>query len=96
MKKYLLILLMCVIITGCGTSKEEKLFKEYASDYYNNYMKDIKMDSYQVTLEMLKNSNEQKITNYDLSELNKCDDESYVNISIVYGKESYEFDLNCK
>lgn len=96
MKKYILILVTLVILTGCGLSKKEKIFKKYALDYYENYMQDIDMDNYQITLKMLKNSNNKKKTNYDLDKLKKCHDDSYVNISIENNKNKYEFKLNCK
>lgn len=96
MKKYILILVTLVMLTGCGLSKKEKNFKKYALDYYENYMQNIDMDNYQITLKMLKNSNNKKKTNYDLDKLKNCNDDSYVNISIENNKKKYEFKLNCK
>lgn len=95
MKKIILIIVMCFVLVGCELSKEEKAFKDYAIDYYENYMKDIQMDSYQITIKMLKNSNRQKITDYDLSKLENCDDDSYINISIKNNEKNYDYKLNC-
>lgn len=96
MKKRLLLLFLCVvIISGCGASKQEKDFKKYALDYYQNYMQKIDMDVYQVTISMLKNSNRLKKTDYDLNRIEDCDKDSYVNITVKNDKVNYEVKLKC-
>ena len=97
MIRKIFILVVCLLmISGCGVSKQEKDFKKYALDYYENYMKSIDMNSYQVTIAMLKNSNKLKITDYDLKNLEKCNDDSYINITVKNDKIEYEVKLKCK
>lgn len=95
-KKVLILVVCAIIMSGCGVLKQEKDFKKYALDYYENYMKTIDMDSYQVTIAMLKNSNKLKETNYNLENLKTCNDDSYINITIKNDKVNYEVKLNCK
>lgn len=97
MLRKILVLIVCLLmISGCGVSKQEKDFKKYALDYYENYMKIIDMDSYQVTIAMLKNSNKLKKTDYDLKNLEECDNDSYINITLQNDKIEYEVKLKCK
>ena len=54
------------------------------------------MNSYQVTIAMLKNSNQLKVTDYDLKNLEECNDDSYINITVKNDKIEYEVKLKCK
>lgn|SRR5574344_652693 len=102
MKKYLLLLFSLLLITGC-TSKVEKYqntMKEYATDYYENYMITTDADIAEVNISMLKNVNDLGTDkSYDLSSLSKCSDSSYVDMTINSTDKTitnYEFHMECK
>ncbi len=99
MKKYMLILFV-ILFTVCGcnkNSKYEKIMKEYAKDYYENYTVKIDgVDEYIVSIEMLERMNEYNSNKYDLSKLDKCKKTSSVNIKVENDNiKEYEFSLNC-
>ncbi|MDD2434886.1 MAG: hypothetical protein PHO63_01385 [Bacilli bacterium] len=100
MKKGLVILLVILsfLLIGCvkdNLDKEEKYLKEYATDYYNKFMTS-KLDSYEITISMLEESNKTDQTDYDLSKLKSCKNDSYVTITIENEEKIYDFKLNCK
>ncbi len=99
MKKAIIVLLVILLIpvVGCGKkgfSKEEKIMKEYATDYYEKYMSLIKLESYDIDISMLEQTNQLKETNYDLDKLKKCQKDSYVTIKVEKEEKKYEFHLN--
>jgi len=75
MKKIIILLLPLLILTGC--SNKEKIFKNYAKEYYENYMKMVnKVDNVTITLEDLYNIETDE--NYNLSKLKKCEKTSKI------------------
>lgn len=99
MNKKIMLSLVCLLLvcTGCS-SKEEKTMKKYATDYYNNYMKGIDMDSYIISIDMLENANDKAGAKYDLTKLKKCSKESKVTISFDDKDkiEKINYDMDCK
>ena len=99
MKKYLIILscFSLIFLFGCGKKdKYQETMKEYATDYYEKYMKMIDMDEYVITIDMLKNANEKVNSNYDLTVLDKCNSKSSVTITITEKGYKYKFNLKCE
>ena len=100
MKKIVIMLSVgCFLLVGCG-NKEEKyqgLFEEYGKAYYEKYMSGVdNQNQAEVTLEMLKTANRYN-SNFDLSELEKCDDSSKIILTLDENKNivNYEFELKC-
>ena len=101
----LALLLTMTFATGCGKEKKEDLTKKYeaamekyAKEYYTNFMNK-SLDIPVVELKALRKANETGQANYDLKDLEKCEDESYVTLTV--NKESkvvegYEHHLTCK
>ena len=74
MKKICLLLLL-IILTGC--SSKEKIFEEYAKQYYQDHMKMVNnIESVTITLSDLKTAS--AYDEYDLSKLKKCKDNSKI------------------
>lgn len=103
MKKGLIIsfVLLCALTAGCGNnqSKYEEAMSEYAKEHYEKYMSGFDIDVPKVSIADLKNANEQINTKYDLSKLEKCTDESYVNIIFKAGTkeiDKFEYHLECE
>ena len=97
MKKYIVLLILVLFtLTGCD-NKQEKVMKEYATDYYNNYIIKISgVNEYTVTISMLENINEIANGKYDLSKLSKCKTSSSVNIVMENDKiKEYKYNLDC-
>ena len=103
----LALLVTLTLSTGCGdkkskedksTKKYEAAMEKYAKEYYTNYMNK-SLDIPIVKLQALREANETGLTNYDLKDLEKCDDESYVTLTLNKDTkeiEKYEHSLNCK
>ena len=79
MKKLILLIIPILLFTGC--SNKEKVFKKYAEEYYETYMKMIdNVDEVVITLDDLMNaSNEGE---YDLSSLKKCEKSSKITFKV--------------
>ena len=100
MKKLIgLLIISLFLLSGC-ISKEEK-YKEklqmYAKIYYEKYMIGVdNQNEAEVTLEMLKRANNYE-KSFDLSELDKCNDDTAVILKINENKEieKYKYDLKC-
>ena len=98
MKKITIILFLTLILTGCSSEKQyQEILKQYSKAYYEKYMignENIK--EAEITLEMLKKANAYG-SNFDLSKLDKCDNETTVILTINDKKEviNYNFDLKC-
>ncbi len=85
MKKTLLIAVLCsFFLVGCGKQNEyEEAMREYATTFYNNYQKGSEgLDIPTISIKQLKEANEAIGANFDLSRLEKCSDESYVELII--------------
>lgn len=88
MKKVLTISFMVcalILVAGCGnkTSKYEETMKEYATTFYNLHQKgDMSQTNPSVSIAQLKNAIEVIGDEYDMSKLEKCKDESYVELII--------------
>lgn len=103
MKKGLIIsfVLLCALTAGCGEKKAkyEEIMGDYAKAHYEKYMSGFDIDVPKVSISDLKNANAQINANYDLSKLEKCTDESYVNIIFKAGTkevEKLEYHLECE
>lgn len=100
MKKWTAVLIFIFLIVGCRGENYNKIMKEYASDYYETYMKNVKgQNTNIVSIKALKTVTRDGSKNYDLSKLQKCKDSSYVSV-IVNAKdrkiEKYEYHMECK
>lgn len=98
MKKITTILFLTLILTGCSNEKQyQEMLKQYSKDYYEKYMiGNENIEEAEITLEMLKKANEYD-SNFDLTKLDKCNDETTVILTINDKKEviNYNFDLKC-
>jgi len=75
MKKIIILIIPLLILTGC--TNKEKLFKNYAEQYYNDYMKTISnIDSVTITLDDLYNASTEK--EFDLTKFKKCEKSSKI------------------
>ena len=98
MKKVMGLFISCLLLSGCGNSKYEKLMLDCVKDYYNNHINPGSVDIVKVTISDLKLG----VTNgdtYDLTELSQCEDSSYINIIHKQGTteiQEYEYHLKCK
>ena len=84
MKKILLVLVMLSFLVGCNSQKKyEEAMKEKAISFYNEYQKGQEgLTNPTISITQLKEANELKNANYDLSKLEKCKDESYIELII--------------
>ena len=75
--KKIILLIPLLLLTGC--TNKEKLFKQYAKEYYENHMKMVNnIDSVTITLDDLKNAETED--NYNLSKLKKCKNTSKITL----------------
>ena len=102
LKKILFITLGSIVlfnVTGCDKQEKQKeLLKEYGTDYYNTYMSEVKgLDIAEVTLGMLKDLNDKDLENYDLTDLEDCEDETSVKMTLDENNKitKYEYNLKC-
>lgn len=102
----LALLMTMSFATGCGkeekkedvTKKYEAAMEKYAKEYYTNFMNK-SLDVPIVELKALRKANETGQANYDLKDLENCDDDSYVTLTVNKDSkvvEGYEHHLNCK
>ena len=84
MKKLLLVLATLIFLVGCNNQKKyEEAMKDYAISFYNAYQKGQEgLTNPTISIKQLKAANEYENTNYDLSKLEKCKDESYIELII--------------
>ncbi len=75
--KKIILLIPLLLLTGC--TNKEKLFKQYAKEYYENHMKMVNnIDSVTITLDDLKNAETED--KYNLSKLKKCKNTSKITL----------------
>ncbi|MEG2322484.1 MAG: hypothetical protein RSB71_03285 [Bacilli bacterium] len=105
MKKVLLgsILLGSIfLMVGCGnkTTKYEKVMQEYATTFYNLHQKGTEgLTNPTVSIKQLKEAVSQVKDDFDMKKLDKCEDESYVEIILQDGSKEikeYKFYMKCK
>ena len=93
--KKIIIIITLILLTGCST--KQKIFKKYATEYYENHMKMVNnIDSATITLEDLKKVSEKE--NYNLKKLKKCQESSKVILKInkeTKNIEKTEINLKC-
>lgn len=86
MKKNILVLALitCLLLVGCGNKVNyEEVMKEYATTFYNLHKKGQEnQKSLTVSIADLKEAIEIVNDNYDMSRLESCKDESYVELLI--------------
>lgn len=92
---------ICLLFSvGCGKlAKKEAVMKEYATDFYEKYQKGaVSLTDPTVYISQLKNANEQIDAGYDLSKLDGCNDDSYVELKIDESREITEiiYHMDCK
>ena len=99
MKKIGLIVCFLCLLTGCAKQdKERKNQLEVAGKaYYETYGSKYTVDEYTVTLKELKQAKKELKQDYDLSALEKCQDDTKVQMTIKNKKvEKVEIKLNCR
>ena len=86
MNKFLSLIFMfsLVLLVGCDNQeKYEEAMSEYATTFYNDYQKgSIGLTNPTISITQLKEANEMVQANYDLSRLEGCKDQSYVELII--------------
>ena len=92
MKKILITsLLVCALFTvGCGskTNAKEEAMKEYATKFYELHQKgDNGLTEPKVSIAQLKDGIAQAGDTYDMTKLEGCTDESYVELKVNEAKE---------
>lgn len=102
--KKILLLVVILCLFGCGASTSNKnsqledKFLQYSKDYYQKYS--VKgFNAVNISLDSLKQANDKAKANYDLSMFNKCDNSSYVKLTIDINTQKIskvEYFLNCK
>ena len=106
MKKILTIsmVLGLLVFAGCEGGKQqankyEETMKEYAISYYNAHLKGTEgLTSTQITVGQLKDAITKIGDNYDMSKLESCTDDSYVELIINQtnnGVDSVNYHMNC-
>lgn len=99
--KKLLFISCALLLIGCSNQKQyENTMKEYAIQFYNSYQSG--QPGYTnptISIKQLKEANELDDANFDLSKLDKCTDESYV--ELVLNEQNNEIEdikyfLECK
>ena len=108
---YILVLIIVLIVSVCFYIKSNKTVEQeenyvdnktvvsYAVDYFENFVSVVNVNEYDVTVAMLKNAKNNQLADYDMNELNKCEEESYVKFILnadENGYESYESVLICQ
>ena len=110
---YMLVLVIILIVAICfyvkSNKKEEiknnnnntdsKIVASYATHYFENFVEVVNINEYNVTVRMLKSAVTNQLADYNMEELNKCDDDSFVKFTLKDGEngyESYESSLNCQ
>ena len=95
--------LLLLTVTGCkdNTKKETKedIMKQYASTFYNAHVKGTQgLTNLKVTIKQLKDSAGRVSETYDMTKLEGCTDESYVELTIdptTSEISNYAFYMNC-
>ncbi len=84
MKKVLLVLIGLVFLVGCSSQRKyEETMKEYATQFYNAHQKGQEgLTNPTVSIKQLKEAIEAVGDEYDLTKLEKCTDDSYVELII--------------
>lgn len=84
MKKCILILVTLIFLVGCGSQKKyEAAMKEYATKFYNDYQKGQEgLTNPTISIKQLKEAIDVVGASYDMSKLEKCSEESYVELII--------------
>ena len=112
-KKYwfifvLIILLIVAICFYVKTNKKEEVKNDYADnkivvgyavDYFEKFVEIENVDEYNVTVKMLKVAQNNQLADYNMDELNKCEEDSFVKFTLKKGEngyEKYESALICK
>lgn len=89
-----------VLVSGCDKTEDyQALMKKYGTDYYNTYMSNVKgLDIAEVTLGMMRDLNKKGLEKYDLSDLEKCKDETVVKMTLTEDNKikKYEYELKCQ
>jgi len=69
---------------------ENKKILSYSEDYFYNHVNIDGTDEYNITIEMLKNAVALQLANYDMNELEKCEDTSYATFTLKKGETTVE------
>ena len=101
MKKVLLILASLIFLVGCDNQKKyEETMKEYATQFYNEHQKGQEgLTNPTISIKQLKEAVELVGDNYDLTKLEKCTENSYVELIIdetTKDVQEVKYYLECK
>ncbi len=98
MKKIFIVIALLSIV-GCSneTQTREKEFKEAAIAYYNDYISELNLDIYFITLEQLDAAIAVDNKEYKIDSLKDCDRTSKITMEIVEEDfKNVEYELNCE
>lgn len=100
---YILVLLIALVISFCfyiktkepqqkenTELKASKEIEEYAIDYFNKFVTVSNVNTYEVTIKMLKDAADQSLASYDKASLEKCHDESSMKFELEPGETNYK------
>ncbi len=101
MKKILLVLASLVFLVGCNNQKKyEEAMKEYATQFYNAHQKGQEgLTNPTISIKQLKEAVELVGDDYDLTKLEKCTEDSYVELIIddtTKDVKEVKYYLECK
>jgi hypothetical protein len=103
MKKILVVCTLLLVICGCNKNKvdkKEETIKKHATDYYETFMQGVSgRDEAVITLKDLKDANKNLNKSYDLKDVEECEDNSEIKLSIKKGTNKvtkYKYNLKCK
>ena len=87
------------IVEETKTSKYEETMKEYAVNYYNAHLKGTEgLTSTNISIAQLKDAIEKIGDSYDMTKLEACKDDSYVELIInqtTNDVDSVNYHMNC-
>ena len=69
---------------------DNKIVVGYAVDYFEKFVEIENVDEYNVTVKMLKVAQNNQLADYNMDELNKCEEDSFVKFTLKKGKNGYE------
>lgn len=91
-------LLIILVLAGCGSKKENyaKTMEDYAQKYYDLHLSgDVNLTTYTLTIADLKEAITLVGDSYDMTKLEKCNDDSKTVMTKNNDKLTFETTMNC-